>query len=106
MQARIVRAPTRVATPLRPCGDPRLGGAVTCYGRGYSSACRPTSGSAEIGALSSVVASGSKWQLFKYEHRGPGQVADGRNPPRAYLPLERCDGLTWGMRTRSRGLGR
>src|SRR5712692_7228836 len=73
MQARIVRAPARVATPLRPCGDPRLRGAVTSHGRGYSSACRPTSGSAKIAALSGVVASGSKWQLFKYGHRGPGK---------------------------------
>jgi hypothetical protein len=42
MRARIVRAPTRVAALLRPCGDPRLGGAVTSHRRGYSSAGRPT----------------------------------------------------------------
>src|ERR1700730_13873013 len=58
MQARIVRAPTRVATPLRTCGDPQLSRAVTSHERGYSSACRPTSGSAEMGAVSGVGASG------------------------------------------------
>ena len=55
---RIVRGPARATTPLRPCGDPRLGGAVTSHGRGYSSACRPTSGRTEIGAVSGVGASG------------------------------------------------
>src|SRR5215471_3923815 len=47
MQARIVRAPARAATPLRPCGDPRLRGAAAPHGRGYSSVLRRASGSAE-----------------------------------------------------------
>ena len=49
---RIVRGPARATTRLRPCGDPRLGEAATSHGRGYSTACRPTSGRPEIGAVS------------------------------------------------------
>ena len=44
---------------------------MTCHGRGYSSARGPTSGSAEIGAVSNVVGSACKWQLFKYGHHRP-----------------------------------
>src|ERR1700736_891786 len=71
MHARIVRAPARAATPLRPCGDPRLRGAAAPHERGYSSACRPTSGSAEIGVVAGVVSSSSKWPLSKRGHNRP-----------------------------------
>jgi hypothetical protein len=53
-------SPARVATPLRPCGDPRLRGAAAPYERGYSSTLRPASGSAEVSAVSGVAASGSE----------------------------------------------
>src|SRR3954454_23391150 len=57
MQARIVRAPARVATRLRPCGDPRLRGAEAPHGTGYRSVLRSASSTAETcaGRVSLVV---------------------------------------------------
>jgi hypothetical protein len=47
-----LRDPARATTPLRPCGDPQFGGAMTSHRREYSPACPPTSGRIEIGAVS------------------------------------------------------
>ena len=48
MQVRIVRAPARVATPLRPCGDPRLRGTAAPHrSEDIPLPFEPTSGSAQ-----------------------------------------------------------
>jgi LDH2 family malate/lactate/ureidoglycolate dehydrogenase len=61
--AHSAQGPNPVATPLCPCGDPRLREAATARRPSYPAAFGPTSGSAQIGAASGVMALGSERPL-------------------------------------------
>src|SRR5215469_9877588 len=69
------------ATPLCPCGDPQLRGEAPPLVRGYRSARRPASGSAEIDAPSEVVASLGNDRLWK---TGIADRAKVRHPAPSY----------------------
>src|SRR5215831_3941759 len=66
--ARSAQDPNPAATPLCPCGDPRLHGEAARLALGYRSARRPTSSSAEIDATLEIV-DFRQWPLLKLEHR-------------------------------------
>src|SRR3954462_2167142 len=61
MRARIVRALTRAAKTLHPCGSPQLRETTAPQERGYSFALRPASDSAETSSVSGAVAWSCEW---------------------------------------------
>src|SRR5215472_17477882 len=80
--ARSAQDPNLAATPLCPCGDPRLHGEAAPRVLEYRSARRPASSSAEIGAtLESVgfaMTAFEAWasQVGQIEKRGPRARTD------------------------------
>jgi hypothetical protein len=99
MQARIVRAPARAATPLRPCADPRLRGAAVPHRRGYSSVPRPASASALQYAPSRVSPLRAGNDCFRAWASQAGEIGNDGFPPTRDARLRRSE---WPLRDHDR----
>src|SRR6516162_7882010 len=92
---RSAQDPNPAATPLCPCGDPRLHGEAASLFLGYRCARRPTSSSAEIGATLEIVDFVRQWPLLKLGHRRLGKPETVFATPRRPLQVLLSQGRVW-----------